>query len=287
MTKKCACCQCDFHTRKKKQKYCSKSCAQCEKRQIKIEVECEFSGCTNNFTKLPNSNQRFCGRLCQVEWQKSAQLGEKNGNYGNRKPGMFKHTEAAKKIIKEKVKESWGKKERLEKHLNFFDRHRLPDGSMDWQTKEFRENISQKNIERLLNEEFENTNKNSKRGYVLNKTTNQNEYFHSSWEHKRMVELNLNDDVVFWTKKHKIVIKYDYNNLRRNYLPDFLIFYKNGDKILEEIKGVILDEERIKTQIIETIKYCNENNLTYKLNFFILKNENKYKKLNEWIKKLK
>ena len=43
------------------------------------------------------------------------------------------------------VKKSWENKERLEKHLRFFDRHRLENGSMDWHTEEFREKISKAN----------------------------------------------------------------------------------------------------------------------------------------------
>lgn len=285
--KKCGCCNLDFKPRREKQKYCSRICGQCEKKQIKIEVNCEFSGCANNFIKLPNSKKRFCSRLCQVEWQKFSQLGEKNGNFGNRKPGMFKHTDEAKKKIKEKVKDSWGKKERLGKHLIFFERHRLSNGSMDWHTKEFRENISLKNIERLIKESENERNGNHKRGFILNITTNENEFYHSSWEQKRMIELNKDEKVMFWTKKHKISIKYNFGGLKRNYLPDFLILYKDGKKVLEEIKGLILEEERIKAQIQETIKFCKENNLKYEMNFFLPKNQKKYKNITEWIEKLK
>jgi hypothetical protein len=147
----CECCNVRFTTTKKNQKNCSRVCGQSKKKQIKIVKECEFTGCTKTFEKLPNGLKIFCSRDCQVEWQKYSQLGENNPNYGNRKPNMFKHTDNAKKIIKQKIKESWGKKERLEKHLAFFDKHRLENGSMDWHTDEFRNKISIANANRISN----------------------------------------------------------------------------------------------------------------------------------------
>ncbi len=70
MIKICECCNIEFNATKKKQKYCSKVCGQCNKRQVKIIKECEFTGCTNTFEKYSNGLKIFCSRKCQVEWQK-------------------------------------------------------------------------------------------------------------------------------------------------------------------------------------------------------------------------
>ncbi len=279
MEKICECCNVKFITTKKKQKYCSKVCGQCNKRQVKILKECEFTGCTNTFEKLPNGLKILCSRKCQVEWQKYYQLGENNPNYGNRKPNMFKHTEEVKKIIKEKVKESWKKKERLEKHLSFFDRHRLEDGSMDWHTDEFRDKISIANTNRIsggLNVYCD--------GEYLSYKTKQLEFYDSSWELLRMVELDNDNDVKFWTKKHKIYVKYEFNGQVRRHIPDFYILKNDGIIFIEEIKGWVKDEEKLKCQISSIKEYCVIRDIKYLINFFTEKNKDKYKHILEWEK---
>lgn len=279
MEKICECCNVKFITTKKKQKYCSKVCGQCNKRQVKILKECEFTGCTNTFEKLPNGLKILCSRKCQVEWQKYYQLGENNPNYGNRKPNMFKHTEEVKKIIKEKVKESWKKKERLEKHLSFFDRHRLEDGSMDWHTDEFRDKISIANTNRIsggLNVYCD--------GEYLSYKTKQLEFYDSSWELLRMVELDNDNDVKFWTKKHKIYVKYEFNGQIRRHIPDFYILKNDGIIFIEEIKGWVKDEEKLKCQISSIKEYCVIRDIKYLINFFTEKNKDKYKHILEWEK---
>jgi len=283
MNKKCEKCG-NIFKGKKKQRFCSRKCSHTKVELI--EKQCELINCNNKFFVYPNAKKPkiLCSRKCQVEWQKINMLGEKNPNYGNRKPNMFKHSEETKKIIKEKVKESWKKESRIKKHMEFFDRHRLEDGSMDWHTNVFREKISESNMIRLDNDEIYYSYKNCKKGLLKNLKTNEYEFFHSSWEKEKMIELNENDDVIFWTKKHKIHIKYFYKNYFKNYLPDFYVEYKNGIKRIEEIKGYVDDEEQLKLKIIACKEYCNNNNLEFFIDY--RKNKNKYKHLIEWEKKL-
>lgn len=283
MEKNCERCGNKFNG-KKNQKFCSKKCIHIKIEQI-VKV-CELDGCNNIFLVYPNAKipKRLCSRKCQVEWQKINMSGENNPNYGNRKPGMFKHTEETKKILKEKIKESWKKESRLKKHLNFFDRHRLDDGSMDWHTKNFREKISEANIKRLDNNETNFAYKNCIKGFIHNTKTYDDEFYHSSWEMNKMIELNENENVIFWTKKHKIHIKYFYKNSNKIYLPDFYVEYKNGVKKIEEIKGYVEDEEQLKLKIIAGKEYCRNNNLEYVIDY--VENKNKYKHLIEWEKKL-
>ena len=206
-------------------------------------------------------------------------IGEKNPNYGNRKPNMFKHTDEVKKIIKQKVKESWEKKERLEKHLDFFDRHRLEDGSMDWHTKEFRNKISIANVNRLKNHSNIYCN-----GEYLSHKTKQLEFYDSNWELLRMVELDNDDNVKFWTKRHKIYVEYEFDKQIRRHIPDFYIVKNDDNVFIEEIKGWSKDEEKLKKQILAIKEYCFNNNITYLINFFTEKNKDKYKHIIEWEK---
>jgi hypothetical protein len=286
MKKICEYCEKEFDTVKDKQRFCSKKCHGDSIKETKILRECEMIGCNNTFYVYPHSKtpQRLCSRKCQVEWQKINMVGENNPNFGNRKPGMFKHSEEAKKTIKKKVTESWKSEDRLIKHLLFFERHRLSDGSMDWHTLEYRDNVSQSNIKRLLNNEENYSYKNCSKGYYLNNKTNENERYHSSWELNRMIELNNDKTIKLWTKKHEIVIKYFQNGVTKRYLPDFYIEYFDGKLRIEEIKGYVEDEEQLKLKIIAAKEYCKKKNIEFVINY--VDNEKKYKHLIEWEKKL-
>lgn len=67
----------------------------------------------------------------------------------------------------------------------------------------------------------------------------------------------LDDDinVLSWTKKHSIVIKYKHDGILKSYIPDFLIEYVDGSKIIEEVKGYIEDIEvfKLKKKLVKII----------------------------------
>jgi hypothetical protein len=92
-----------------------------------------------------------------------------------------------------------------------------------------------------------------------------------------MKELDVNENVLSWTKKHGIVIKYKHDGIIKSYIPDFFIEYCDGRKIVEEVKGCIDDIEIFKLKKEACEKYCYDNNYFYKINF--MKNYNKYKHL--------
>jgi hypothetical protein len=102
-----------------------------------------------------------------------------------------------------------------------------------------------------------------KQGWLLNKSNNKEEYYASSYEKKRMLQLN--ELGVIWTKNHKIRIPYkDKNDNIRNYVPDFLI----NNKIIEEIKPKSLIDSEFDNNCYKheyAIKYCKENNLEYRI----------------------
>lgn len=78
----------------------------------------------------------------------------------------------------------------------------------------------------------------------------------------RMIELDHDDNVLSWTKHHGIQIPYFYDNVQRNYVPDFLIETTLG-YIIEEVKGIFtsVDEEKQKQAIL----YCEQNSYEYRL----------------------
>jgi hypothetical protein len=276
MEKKCECCQKQFKTYKTKQIYCSKSCGQCNKRKDKIIKECLFSGCVNTFEVLQNAKQKFCSKSCQCLWQKTYQLGENNGNYG-KKNKWGKHDYKTKKLISEKITESWKEESRLNKHNKARENYKSINGYLPTNSPSAREKRSEKNVIRCSETGHLTTYKNCKRGYYKNKKNNVEEYFHSSWEEILMIQLDEDPTVKNWTKKHNLVVKYKHNGILKSYLPDFYIEYIDGTIIIEEVKGYIEDIEIFKLKKKACEKFCSENKFKYKINF--MKNYEKYKHL--------
>lgn len=107
-------------------------------------------------------------------------------------------------------------------------------------TPERREEISLNAIERLRKNP--SLFKKGKSFYVtgrhLSPKTGKTMFFRSSFEKKYMVELDNNVNVVWYEYEPKnITLKYEWNGTIRNYKPDFLVTYSNGDKRLVEVKN--------------------------------------------------
>lgn len=250
----------------------------------RIIKKCEFTGCTENFEVIETSSKRFCCVDCQKEWQKYSQLGENNGNYG-RKNSWGKHNKERRKIISEKVKRSWENPERHKKAAMAFKRIKDKNNNkLPWITKEYREKKSRDSVERMLIDDRNCGYDSCQKGYYISTKTKINEYHHSSWELERMIELDNDENVIFWTKKHGFNVKYEHDGIIKRYVPDFHIKYKNYE-IVEEVKGYVDDVVKFKLKIIAAKKFFSEMNIKYIVNFMY--NEQKYNKLNLWIKKLK
>ncbi len=285
MIKNCVTCGNDFKTYKEKQKFCSRVCSGKARKLKRVRVECGFSGCSTTFSVVDTSTyaKRFCSPECQHKWQVFNQSGDKNGNFG-RENKWGHHNDEKRKEISVKIKKSWENPERLVKHLEFLDRHRLPDGSFDFQDKSFREKLSIAAINRLIKDPKYGAYTNCKKGWYISEKTKDNEYYHSSWEELKMKELDCDDDVVFWTKKHGYIIKYEYNNTIKRYLPDFLVRKKNTITMVE-VKGYVKDVELYKAKTLSALYFFHKINIDYVVDF--MKNTSKYNELIEWFNKEK
>lgn len=94
--------------------------------------------------------------------------------------------------------------------------------------------------------------------YVLNKHTNEMEFMHSSWE-KIFLEWSYLNDIKI-TKKHNIVIDYEYKSNFKKYFPDFLDL-KN--KTIYEIKGQMKDIDKVKIRFAKS--WCLHNGYEFKV----------------------
>lgn len=108
----------------------------------------------------------------------------------------------------------------------------------------------------------------SKKGKLtqLRKSSYGEEDYDSALERDYMVELERDAAVVRWTKRHGIKIRYWLLGIPRNYLPDFLVEYKDGTKEIHETKGLPLllwVSTKLKGQSAEG--WCRERGWKYKL----------------------
>jgi len=278
MIKKCLWCNIEFKTYAKKQKFCSLLCRGLNQRKEKIKIKCASENCQNEIEVFKNSKrqQKLCSVACQIEWQKKIQFGENNGNFG-RKNSWGTHNEEVRQKIKEKILNSWQKKERLEKHYKA-----RRDGKYPPMPEKTREKLSIMWAERLSNYPQFGAFATCKRGWRVSEKTNENEYFHSSWEEMKMQELDSDKNVKFWTKKHKFIIPYRFENVTKNYVPDFFIISESGKKIIIEVKGYIENEKKFKAKVLAAYIFFSSIKIEYQIDF--MKNEQKYLHLIEWYK---
>ena len=113
-------------------------------------------------------------------------------------------------------------------------------------------------------------NKAFKTGYYFNSTTGEMEFYRSSYERNRMKNLNDDSSVKKWTTKHNIRIPYDIDGITHHYLPDFLIIFKDGTRVIEEVKGYIENEDLLHRKIKAARNYCKQRNIRYRITVVIL-----------------
>jgi len=108
----------------------------------------------------------------------------------------------------------------------------------------------------------------SKKGKLTNlkKSPYGEENYDSALEREYMVELERDAAVVKWTKKHGIKIPYRLLLFKHNYLPDFLVEYKDGSKEIHETKGLpLLLWVSTKVKGITAEEFCEQKGWKYKL----------------------
>jgi type III restriction enzyme len=85
--------------------------------------------------------------------------------------------------------------------------------------------------------------------------------FDSTWEANNASIIDRHDSVRAFVKNDHLgfVIKYNFRGVIRNYIPDYLIELKNGDKLILEVKGQDSDENRVKREFLNLwVRAVNE-----------------------------
>lgn len=127
----------------------------------------------------------------------------------------------------------------------------LNDGRCD-KSKEFKLKMSEK-ISQLYSEGIIKNEKNKYKTGKFKSKNNEEFIYSSSYELDSMIFLDSNEDIVKWTNKHGIRIKYYFNGLNRNYIPDFLIELSNGNTYIIEMKGWETEEVIVKEYYAKNI----------------------------------
>lgn len=221
-----------------------------------------------------NRNKKFCSIKCKALHQtgkkfsdeinkKKGRSGKENGFYGKT------HTKKQKKIWREQLigksyEELYGNDKAQEMRLNlseklsgknnpFYEKHH---------TNESRKLMSDKKA-KLIADGFLciNNSRNSYKGFHFSTKNNEKFYYDSAFEKFRMEQLDEDDSVLLWTKKHGIKIPYEIpGKIMKNFVPDFLIQYKN-EKVLEEVKGYD-PKKKYKKNAMKL--YCENNELQFR-----------------------
>lgn len=93
------------------------------------------------------------------------------------------------------------------------------------------------------------------------------ERFDSDLERRMMVRLDADPDVKKWMKRHGISIPWiDGQRHQRRYLPDFIVQYDDGRKVIIEVK----DPSRIDSNDVQRKRkaaemWCKQRNMEYVL----------------------
>lgn len=261
---------------KKNRQYCSKKCSN-ENYSDRTKAEYNCQQCGNVITTTKSTPRKFCSVKCRNKNDSDKYTGEGNPNFGKRHPGMFSHTDEAKRIITKKVTASWKTTSRREKHDKFLQEFREQYGYIPLHSPTAKLKAYEGYLQTLGTRKYGGWVGIQHGWYTSSKTGNQ-EYYSSSYELRRMEELDIDDSVVTWTKNHDFIVKYTLHDKVRAYKPDFYIEYVMGKLVIEEIKGFVPEEDI--EQYCSKVSYASEYFSTLGIEYFV---NFKYKKENEVI----
>lgn len=139
--------------------------------------------------------------------------------------------------------------------------------SITQSTEEYKNKISKSRKEVWMNpsDAMKHRRRNSSIDYY---SDYENKIIHldSKWELKFIENCKLNPNIKSVLREPIMIWYYDSTTSKmRRYFPDFLVEYNNGKKELIEIKpNYLLTDPIVKAKESYSIKYCSENNLSYK-----------------------
>lgn len=212
-------------------RFCTQKCAYDTLYQRTGEptiISCE--GCGNSFeTSFINRGRRFCSKSC-------ANKGEKNYFYG--KTG----TECA-----------------------MFGKHAWNCGlttNTDYRVKIISEKVSDLISQKIVDGLWTHTG--FKTEWYVSKKAGRI-FLRSSYESVFARQLDNDDNVVTFASE-PLKIPYTHDARRKNYIPDFLVEYRDGKKEIIEVKPCsLVSSDAVSIKTSAAIKFCNDAGISYRI----------------------
>jgi|SRR3990167_1849355 len=267
--------KCDHNRRTKLGRdkiYCSKGCSSVVSNQNRAQkriLKCENCGKEQEVLES-DWREKYCSQECYREHDKErlVKLARRVGQ---------ESAEKISKTIKEKYangyvhpwigrSHSQGTKERIsQSKKEYYETH-----NGYWKDKKISEKSKQKMSETKTKNWIEGKYDHLKmcwaKGKYFFQKANKEVFYRSSWELGFMKYLDSCDDVSVCEYELLRIPYCDPSGRKRNYIPDILAYYKNGEKTLYEIKPIAhKDSEINKLKFVAAMDYCQNNNILFKV----------------------
>lgn len=149
-------------------------------------------------------------------------------------------------------------------------------------TPEIREKISEGVTRAHFRGDFDNV-KPGKGSFIFCKKANKTIFARSTWEHQ-LIEIFDAHPAVTSVTNEPFAIPYCFENIKHNYIPDFLVVYDNVIKSMWEVKrdDFIANDLKTKTKLDALENYCH----IHTMNMFIVDSKI-LKKLSNYVRNIK
>jgi hypothetical protein len=279
--KNCLYCSKQFETKRKDTEYCSSSCSNTScKTHDNVELNCKQ--CNKQFTvKYIDRDKLFCSRSCATIYQNnimysSEQVRNKISETKKKQydSGEFVHPFLGKKHSEEAKEKIGNTRKILEVSKGTNNPSYGKKGTLSpiygiKRSEETKEKISEIKTNQWKDGKYNQVNFNTfyKKGFIISMKANMQIWYRSGFE-KEIYEYLEKDNNIITFRPEPFIIKYHYSveKQNRNYLPDVLCFYKNGDIKLVEFKPEYkLKEQKNIDKFQAAEKYCQEKGMIFEV----------------------
>lgn len=130
--------------------------------------------------------------------------------------------------------------------------------------------------------DFDNV-KPGKGSFIFCKKANKTIFARSTWE-RQFIEILDKHPAITYVTNEPFVIPYIFDNIKYNYIPDFLVVYDDVVRSIWEVKrdDFIVSDPKTKAKLAALENYCFVHNM----NMFIV-NSKILKKLSDYVRNMK
>jgi len=250
----------------------------CKKKIKELLIKCDTCGNEQwwRACKCKNGERKYCSVKCINVGRKKPEeikkyLSEINKGENNKFFGKHHSDETRRKMssshtidnsLKATMKERLSDEEFKIYWDKYCSKHSGSNNSFfgKTHTKEMREHLSYTRANLIANGKIDiKPSHYGLKGYYTSKKSGEIFRFDSFCEYLRMIILDADNNVISWTKRHHIRIKYELDDVIKNYIPDFLIIRSDGREVIEEVKGYENHKKKM-AKFSALKKYCIDNN---------------------------